>query len=179
MYTVIIAGALRRKSERALTAYMGGWKASLRSSLALALSCKTSSGNNKKQTVKCFSPRNSRVPMTLGKEASRRNPHRHSFEPYSLNPMNGHASSYHERPLFDDVGAADTGITVAVENDTALTANQLQRRRKQLLLVAVACDASMLLNHLSGIQVFVVPPVRSIIWRRRRFVLRSSTVHEV
>ena len=74
---------------------------------------------------------------------------------------------------------ADTGITVAFENDTALTGNQLQQRGKQLLLIAVACDASVLLNNLSGIQVFVVPPVRSIIRRRRMFVLRSGTVHEV
>ena len=74
---------------------------------------------------------------------------------------------------------ADTGTTVAIENDTALTGNQLQRRGKQLLLIAVVCDASMSLNHLSGIQAFVVPPVRSIIRRMRRFVLRSGTVHEV
>ena len=69
---------------------------------------------------------------------------------------------------------------VTIENDTALTGNQLQRRGKQLLLITVVvCDASMLLYHFSGIQVFVVPPVRSIIRRRRRFVLRSGTVHEV
>ena len=68
---------------------------------------------------------------------------------------------------------------MAIENDTALTGNHLSRRGKQLLLTAVVCDASMLLNHFSGIQVFVVPPVRSIIRRRRRFVLRSGTVHEV
>ena len=74
---------------------------------------------------------------------------------------------------------AATGITVAIEDDTAFTGNQLQRRGKQLLLIAVMCDVSMLLNHLSGIQVFVVPPVRSIIRRRRRFVLGNGTVHEV
>ena len=93
--------------------------------------------------------------------------------------MNGHASNYHERSLFDDVGAADTEITVAIENDTALTGNQLQRKSKQLLLIAVVRGASILLNPLSGIQVFVVPPVRAMIRRRRRFVLRSDTVHDI
>ena len=73
-------------------------------------------------------------------------------------------------------GHRDNG---AIENNTPLMGNQLQRRAKQLLLIAVVCDAKMLLNHLSGIQVFVVPPVRSIIRRRPRFVLRSGTVHEV
>ena len=74
---------------------------------------------------------------------------------------------------------ADTGITVAIENDMALTGNHLQRRGKQLLLLTVVCDDSMFLNHLSEIQVLVVPPVRSIIRRRRRFVVRSGTAHEV
>ena len=72
---------------------------------------------------------------------------------------------------------ADTGITGAIENDTALTGNR--RRVKQLLLIAVVCDASMLLNPLTGIQGIVVPSVRSIIRRRCGFVLRSGTVHEV
>ena len=73
----------------------------------------------------------------------------------------------------------NTEITVAIGNDTASTGNKLQRRCKQLLLIAVVCDVSMLLNHLSGIQVFVVLRVRSVTRRRRRFVLRSGTVHEV